>query len=63
MVLVSGKMSVTYAGQDPVVLRAGSYACGPPPAPYHARCEEGDPCVLFIAFEAALDAVPVRPAN
>lgn len=63
MVLVSGTMSVTYAGQDPVVLQPGSYAYGPPRAPHHARCEKGDPCVLFIAFEAPLDAVPGRPAK
>lgn len=62
MVLVSGEMRVTYDGQDEVVLRPGSYAYGPAGLPHSATCAAGDPCVLFIAFEAPVDAVAV-PAD
>jgi hypothetical protein len=59
MVLISGEMEVDYDGQDPVVLTAGTYAYGPARLPHTARCLDGDdPCVLFIAFEEPVDAVP-----
>lgn len=58
MVLVSGELHVTYDGQDTVVLRSGSYAYGPPTLPHDAVCAAGDPCVLFIAFEQPVDAMP-----
>ena len=57
MILLSGKMKVTYAGKEPVTLKKGMYAYGHPKAPHSAHCAEGDPCVLFIAFEEAVDAV------
>jgi quercetin dioxygenase-like cupin family protein len=60
MVLVSGELRVTYDGQDPVVLRPGSYAYGPPRLPHSAVCAVGDPCVLFIGFEQPVDAIPVE---
>lgn len=60
MVLVSGKLSVTYDGQKTVVLRPGTYAYGPPKLPHKATCAKGNPCVLFIAFESPVDAVPVE---
>lgn len=59
MVLVSGQLEVNYDGQDPVVLRPGDYAYGPPGLPHTGRCTSGDPCVLMIAFEEPVDAVPV----
>lgn len=58
MVLVSGRLEVTYDGQEPVVLRPGAYAYGPAKAPHKAFCAKGAPCVLFIAFEAPVDALP-----
>lgn len=58
MVLVSGEMHVEYDGHDPAVLRPGSYAYGPPEHPHEARCAEGEDCVLFIAFEEPIDAMP-----
>lgn len=58
MVLVSGELTVTYDGQQPVTLKPGMYAYGPAKRPHKATCAKGDPCVLFIAFEAPLDAVP-----
>lgn len=60
MVLVSGEMQVTYDGQSPADLKPGSYAYGPAKLPHSATCAAGDPCVLFIAFEAPVDAVPVN---
>ena len=59
MVLVSGQLEVTYDGQEPVTLKPGMYAYGPAKMPHKALCAAGDPCVLFIAFESPLDAVPM----
>ena len=59
MTLVSGEMTVTYAGQKPTVLKTGMYAYGPAKLAHKATCGKGAPCVLFIAFESPLDAVPV----
>ena len=60
MVLVSGELHVTYDGHETTVLRTGMYAYGPAKLPHKAYCAEGAPCVLFIAFEGPLDAVPVE---
>ena len=62
MVLVSGEMHVTYDGQETAVLLAGHYAYGPARVPHKAACVSDIPCVLFIAFESPLDAVPVDMA-
>lgn len=59
MILLSGKLEVTYEGQETVTIRAGSYAYGPPGLPHDAYCLRGDDCVLFIAFEKPLDAIPL----
>ena len=58
MVLVSGKLQVTYDGQKPTTLKPGMYAYGPAKLPHKAVCGKGDPCVLFIAFEGPVDAIP-----
>jgi quercetin dioxygenase-like cupin family protein len=63
MVLVSGKMQVTYEGHDPVVLRPGTYAFGPAELPHEASCAVGDACVLFIGFEEPIDAMPAEPVT
>lgn len=60
IVLVSGELVVTYDGQDPATLKAGDYAYGPAKRPHLASCAKGDPCVLFIAFELPMDAVPMN---
>ena len=57
IVLVSGELHVTYDGQPKAILRPGWYAYGPAKVPHVAHCQKGPPCVLFIAFEAPLDAV------
>ena len=61
MVLVAGELSVTYKGQAKVVLKPGMYAYGPAKLPHSASCGGGGSCVLFIAFESAVDAVPAAP--
>lgn len=59
MVLVSGKLKVTYDNHETELLVPGMYAYGPSKLPHTAFCEKGDPCVLFIAFEEPLDAFEV----
>jgi quercetin dioxygenase-like cupin family protein len=58
MVLVSGELQVTYDGQKTAVLKPGTYAYGPAKLPHKGECTKAGPCVLFIAFEAPVDAVP-----
>lgn len=59
MVLVAGELHVSYEGQEPTALTAGTYAYGPARAVHHGRCVSDIPCVLFIAFEGPIDAIPV----
>lgn len=63
MVLVSGKLKVTYDNHETELLEPGMYAYGPSKLPHTAFCEKGDPCVLFIAFEEPLDAFQVMKAT
>lgn len=60
MILVSGELSLTYDGQETKVMRTGDYAYGPAKLPHEGQCAAGDPCILFIAFERPVDAVPVE---
>ena len=60
MILVSGEMHLTDDGQDKQVLRPGMYAYGPAKLAHEGSCAAGDPCILFIAFESPVDAVPVE---
>lgn len=62
MVLVAGELHVTYDGQKTAVLKPGTYAYGPARLPHKAVCQQSGPCVLFIAFESPLDAVPFEGA-
>ena len=59
MVLVAGELHVTYEGQKKTVLKRGTYAYGPAKRPHDGYCASAVPCILFIAFESPLDAVPV----
>jgi quercetin dioxygenase-like cupin family protein len=61
MVLVVGEMEVDYDGQDPVRLTPGDYAYGPARLPHTAECVSDEPCILFIAFEAPVDAIAGAP--
>jgi quercetin dioxygenase-like cupin family protein len=58
MVLVAGELQVTYDGQAATRLVPGTYAYGPAGRPHSAVCVSDAPCVLFIAFESPLDAIP-----
>lgn len=60
MILVSGELHVSYEGQQPSVLKPGTYAYGPAKAKHEARCADAGPCVLFIAFESPIDATLVE---
>lgn len=62
MVLVAGELSVNYEGQAKVVLKPGMYAYGPAKLPHGATCAGSESCILFIAFESAVDAVPEAAA-
>ncbi|HSC07245.1 MAG TPA: cupin domain-containing protein [Steroidobacteraceae bacterium] len=58
IVLVAGELHVTYEGQEAAILKAGTYAYGPAKRPHSGLCASSVPCVLFIAFESPVDAVP-----
>jgi quercetin dioxygenase-like cupin family protein len=60
MVLLSGELHLTFDGQETAVLSPGTYAYGPAKLPHKGFCAAGDPCVLFIAFEQPVDAVPIE---
>jgi len=60
MILISGQMQVNYEGQAPVVLTPGTYAYGPADLPHETYCEAGEECILFIAFEGPVDAMPTE---
>jgi len=60
MILVAGELHVTYDGQKTAILKPGTYAYGPAKHAHKGRCASAVPCVLFIAFESPLDAVPVE---
>jgi quercetin dioxygenase-like cupin family protein len=62
MVLVQGEMQVTYEGHKPLMLKRGTYAYGPAGLVHEAACLSAEPCVLFIAFEQPLDAIPMKMA-
>jgi len=63
MVLVAGELHVTYEGQTAAVLKPGTYAYGPAKRSHEGSCASDVACVLFIAFESPLDAVPIEGAG
>jgi quercetin dioxygenase-like cupin family protein len=58
MVLVAGELVVTYESQPSARLTPGTYAYGPAGRPHSGRCVSDVPCILVIAFEGPLDAMP-----
>jgi quercetin dioxygenase-like cupin family protein len=58
MLLVAGELHVTYEGQAAATLKPGTYAYGPAGRAHSGVCASAVPCVLFIAFESPVDAVP-----
>ena len=63
MVLVAGELQANYKGQAQLELKPGMYAYGPAKLPHSASCISSVPCVLFIAFESAVDVVPTEPGR
>lgn len=60
MVLLSGKMEVTYKGEKTSTMKLGNYAFGPAKKPHTAKCVSKDPCILFIGFNEPVDAYAVE---
>ena len=60
MILLSGRLSVTYEDETTQVMETGSYAYGPSNKKHTAKCLSKEPCVIFIAFEDPLDAFAVE---
>ena len=60
MVLLTGKMEVTYKGEKKQTLEVGNYAYGPAKKPHTAKCISKDPCILFIGFGEPLDAFAIE---
>jgi len=60
MVLVAGELHANFKGQAKLELKPGMYAYVPAKLPHSASCVSSAPCVLFIALESALDAVPTE---
>lgn len=58
MVLVGGELNVRYQGAEATSLSAGEYAFGPAGLPHVANCQSTEACILFIAFEGPVDALP-----
>ena len=63
IVLVAGELLVTYEGQAEARLTPGTYAYGPAGRPHAGRCASDGPCILVIAFEGPVDAMPVAASN
>ena len=60
MVLLTGKMEVTYKGESTQTLNVGDYAYGPAKKPHTAKCISKKPCILFIGFGDPLDAFAIE---
>ncbi len=62
MILVAGELDVHYQGAAATTLTAGEYAYGPAGLAHEAACVSAELCVLFIAFEGPVDALPHEAA-
>ena len=60
MVLLSGKLEVTYKGEETSTMKLGNYAFGPAKKPHTAKCVSKDPCVLYIGFNEPVDAFAIE---
>ena len=60
MVLLTGKLKVTYKGEATQTLNVGDFAYGPAKKPHTGECISKDPCILYIGFGDPLDAFPVE---
>lgn len=57
MVLLSGTIRVTYAGQPEYLMQAGTYAYGPSIGVHYGGCISDEPCVLFMTFDGPVDVM------
>jgi quercetin dioxygenase-like cupin family protein len=60
IVVVAGELHVTYEGQKTTVIKPGTYAYGPAKRSHKVFCASAEDCVLFIAFESPVDAIPSK---
>jgi len=60
MVLLTGKMKVTYKGEETQTMQVGDYAYGPAKKPHTAKCVSKDPCILYIGFGEPVDAFAIE---
>jgi len=60
MVLLTGKMEVTYKGEDSKIMKVGDFAYGPAKKPHSAKCLSKDPCILYIGFGEPVDAFAIE---
>jgi quercetin dioxygenase-like cupin family protein len=63
IVVVVGELHVTYEGQQTAVIKPGTYAYGPAKRSHKVFCASAEDCVLFIAFESPVDAIPSKDAQ
>jgi len=56
MNLVSGNLEIKYKGEEPMILKQGSFAYGPAGHAHEAKCTSQEACVLSIGFEKPIDA-------
>ena len=59
MVLLSGKMTLSYKGEATQTMNVGDYAFGPAKKPHKAKCISKDPCILYIGFGEPVDAFAI----
>ena len=60
MILLEGKLEVTYEGEPKRVMKAGNYAFGPAKKPHVAKCVSKDPCLLYVGFVQPVDAFAIE---
>lgn len=60
MILLTGKMEVTYKNEKSITMNVGDFAFGPAKKPHSAKCVSKDPCILYIGFGAPVDAFAIE---
>jgi len=63
MVVMAGKIRMSYAGREPEVFEIGDTTSTPGKLPHAAFCLRGTPCVVLVEYDLPFDAVPVAPAK
>ena len=58
MIMIAGEFHTTYEGQEKSILKAGNYAYGPTKLAHDGYCASKEECIMFVAYETPLDAVP-----